>query len=101
MSDRDALQHQAEALERQADALEAVATELRYQNAVLAEMVSTLEEVARQAGDRPVEEPPDRSQFALQSWIRDHLHYRDDAEGIVPEFERGAADNWEWGVGDE
>ena len=95
MSDVDACQHQAEALERQADALEAVATELRYQNAVLVEIVASMDDLSARVDDRPTEgPPPDRSGRALQTWIRDRLFERDELEDDVAEFRWGRPENW-------
>ena len=92
-----ALERQADALERQADALEAVATELRYQNAVLVEIVSSMDHLAARADDHhtPAGPPRDRSGRALQTWIQDRLFERDDLEDDR-EFSAswGSADNW-------
>lgn len=58
--------------ERQADALETIAEEMRYQNAVLSEIVSTLDVIH---GDRS------RSATAVHTAIDDHAITRDEQEG--------------------
>ncbi|MFC4247228.1 hypothetical protein ACFOZ7_09495 [Natribaculum luteum] len=86
------------ALERQADALEAIATELRYQNAVLCELLVSMDDLAARVDDYhcPESEPRQRSGRAIQTAIADQLYERDDAEekasvGFGP---KGHASNW-------
>lgn len=67
--------------DRQA-ALEAIATELRYQNAVLVETVGALDDLAARVDGRhvPATEPRSRSGIALQTAIADRLCERADLE---------------------
>ncbi len=59
--------------ERQADALEAIAEEMRYQNAVLTEVVNTLDAIHGEGM---------RSPTAINTAIDDHAVTRDKQEGI-------------------
>ncbi|RQG89346.1 hypothetical protein [Natrarchaeobius chitinivorans] len=92
-----ALEAQREALERQTEALEAIATEMRYQNAVLVEMVSCLDDLSARVDENhfPETEPVDRSGPALQTWIQDRLYERDQLEGDQPSFRWGQPENWQ------
>ena len=93
-----ALERQAEAIERQADALEAIATELRYQNAVLVEHVDAIDELAARVDDHHIRdyEPRNRSGTALQTAIADRLVHRDDREDdVMGGLDR--AENWTGG----
>ncbi|RZH66524.1 hypothetical protein ELS17_17830 [Natrinema altunense] len=58
---------------RQADALETIAEELRYQNAVLTEVIYTLDAIPSEGM---------RSATAINTAIDDHLVTRDEQEGI-------------------
>lgn len=84
------------ALERQADALEAIATELRFQNAVLCEHLEAMDDLSARVADHhhAESEPRDRSGRALQRDIQDRLFNRDRAEDDLPEFRWGSPDNW-------
>lgn len=94
------LERQADAMERQADALEAIATELRYQNAVLCEHLDTMDELAARVDEYyvPDTEPRNRSGTALQTAIADRLFERDDLEDSLMSS-LGRAENWR-GCGD-
>ncbi|WP_252698280.1 hypothetical protein [Natronosalvus vescus] len=86
------------ALERQADALEAIATELRYQNAVLVEIVAGMDDLSARVDQHhcPEGPPRDRSGTALQTWIQDRLFERDQLEDGDRDYSAtwGRADNW-------
>ncbi|MCU4744315.1 hypothetical protein [Natronoglomus mannanivorans] len=87
------LERQADEMERQADALEAIATELRYQNAVLCETVAALDDLSTRVDERPAEsEPRDRSDRAMQTDIADRLFDRDEADDAG--YGHGRAENW-------
>ena len=92
-----ALEAQTAAFERQAEALEAVATELRYQNAVLCEHLEAMDELVVRVSDHHVaeDEPRDRSGRALQRDVRDRLFDRDRTEDETPEFRWGSPENWQ------
>ncbi|GAB3676727.1 hypothetical protein [Halopiger thermotolerans] len=97
--DRLALERQADVLERQAEALEAIATELRYQNAVLCEYLEAMDDLAARVDDHhhAESEPRDRSGRALQRDVQDRLFDRDRAEDEHPELRWGAPENWKDG----
>jgi methyl-accepting chemotaxis protein len=99
---RELLERQADAMERQTEALEAIATELRYQNAVLCETVNAVDEVAARVDDHhvPDAEPRNRSGTALQTAIADRLFERDDLEDSQMSA-LGLAENWNGGGRDE
>ncbi len=82
--------------ERQTQALEAVATELRYQNAVLCEVLEAMDDLSARVDDHhhAEHEPRDRSGRALQRDIQDRLFDRDRSEEELPEFRWGQLDNW-------
>jgi hypothetical protein len=84
------------ALERQADALEAIASELRFQNAVLCEHLEAMDDLSARVAENHFAdgEPRDRSGCALQRDIQDRLFDRDRAEDELPEFRWGSPDNW-------
>ncbi|WP_276255594.1 hypothetical protein [Halomontanus rarus] len=89
------LERQADEMERQAKALEAIATEFRYQNAVLCETVASLDDLAVRVDERPAEsEPRDRSGRAMQTDIADRLFDRDEAEDDGMGYGHGRAENW-------
>ncbi|MFC7214579.1 hypothetical protein ACFQO4_10890 [Saliphagus sp. GCM10025334] len=91
------------ALERQADALEAIATELRYQNAVLVEVVSSMDDLAARV-DRhhcPDGPPRDRSGKALQTWIQDRLFERDELEDVDRDYSATWGNPENWGENDD
>lgn len=94
-----ALDAQVDALERQADAFEAIATELRYQNAVLCEHLEALDDLSARVDDHhhAESEPRDRSGRALQRDVQDRLFDRDRAEDKHPEFHWGQPENWTCG----
>ena len=88
-----------QSLERQANALEAIATELRYQNAVLVELIASMDDLSARVDEHhvPESQPRDRSGRALQTWIQDRLFERDELEddehGFSPKW--GNAENWQ------
>lgn len=98
---RELLERQTEAMERQTEALEAIATELRYQNAVLCETVDAIDQLADRVDDHhvPDTEPRTRSGIALQTAIADRLFERDDLED-GPMSALRLAENWD-GRGDD
>ncbi|MXV61289.1 hypothetical protein GS429_04260 [Natronorubrum sp. JWXQ-INN-674] len=91
-----ALERQADAMERQAEALEAIATEIRYQNAVLVETIDAIDQLAEHVDDHHVSEtePRNRSGTALQTAIGDRLFERDDCED-GPMSALRFAENWQ------
>lgn len=94
-AETDPRDRHAEALERQAEALEAIATEVRYQNAVLVETISAIDELARRVDDHCYTDadPPNRSTTALQTAVSDHLYERDENEDNAMSTLR-RAENW-------
>ncbi|QCW04553.1 hypothetical protein [Natrinema pallidum] len=99
----EALERQADAAERQTAAMEAIATEMRYQNAVLCEMTACLDDLSARVDEHhmPDHPPHDRSGPALQTWIHDRLFERDQLEDDGPEFRWGSPENWNGGDRDE
>ncbi|SER78558.1 hypothetical protein [Natrinema salaciae] len=99
----EVLERQADVAERQTAALEAIATEMRYQNAVLVEMVACLDDLSARVDEHhmPDHQPHDRSGPALQTWIQDRLFERDQLEDERPEFCWGNPENWDGGDHDE
>jgi methyl-accepting chemotaxis protein len=93
---RELLERQTEAMERQTEALEAIATELRYQNAVLCETIDAVDELAARVDNHhvPDTEPRKRSGTALQTAIADRLFERDDLED-GPMSALRLAENWQ------
>lgn len=93
---RHLLERQAETMERRTEALEAIATELRYQNAVLCEIVDAVDQVSARVDDHhvPETEPRNRSGTALQTAIADRLFERDDLEAS-PMSALRLAENWQ------
>ncbi len=85
--------------ELQAEALEAIATELRYQNAVLCELLEAMDDLSARVSDHhhAESEPRDRSGRALQRDIEDRLFERDRDEDELPEFRWGQPENWQDG----
>ena len=84
--------------ERQTEALEAIATELRYQNAVLCEVLVSMDELAARVDEHHFAEcaPRQRSGRAVQTAVADQLYERDDIEensrmSLGP---KGRATNW-------
>ncbi|WP_435551937.1 hypothetical protein [Natrinema sp. CGMCC1.2065] len=86
-------------LERQAEAMEAIATELRYQNAVLCELLEAMDDLSARVDDHhhAEHEPRDRSGRALQRDIQDRLFERDRDEDEHPQFRWGSPENWQNG----
>ncbi|MBZ6495653.1 hypothetical protein [Natrinema longum] len=100
---REILERQADAMERQTEALEAIATEMRYQNAVLVEMIACLDDLSARVDNHhmPDHPPHDRSGPALQTWLQDRLFERDELEDDHPRFRWGSPENWTGGDRDE
>ena len=88
--------NEPDVLERQTKALEAIATELRYQNAVFCELVVAIDDLCRRVDDHhyPEQEPRDRTGRALQRDIQDRLFDRDRDEERLSEWQWGAPENW-------
>jgi hypothetical protein len=91
----EVLERQADAVERQTAALEAIATEMRYQNAALVEMIACLDDLSARVDDHhyPDHPPQDRSGPALQTWLQDRLFERDQLEDDHPQFRWGSPEN--------
>ncbi|WP_255193979.1 hypothetical protein [Natronobeatus ordinarius] len=86
----------ADPADRQADALEAIATELRYQNAVLCEVLMSIDDLAARVDEHhfPDAEPRQRSGRAIQTAIADQLFERDEADDGVGFGPNRRAANW-------